>query len=537
MRINPFHIMGYTSVSQLAGVTFVAIGTLGMGPDERGLQQRLAKGFGSQGLQLAARLTQQIVLVPLLIAAWSERVYQDWIVLFAAANLVPMLELGTQAYFGNLLLDCWARGNRSGFRRTLHLSFGVQAIIVLAACTFAAAASLVLDWPNVFRIQVLPHREAVLAILLLAIGNLATVPQGLMTTIYRARGDFSRYVNITTLMIGLETSGMAAVVLLGGSPVATAAVYTTAIALTWILLVIDQHKRYPDLHHGLRLPSRAELGEIAGTAPFHFVNSATTIVVANGPILILQAVSPGAAIVAFSASRVVVGILRQLVHQMAHACGVEMARQRAQAELVALRLLFLQTGRMAGALFGLLGGALLVVGGPFFQIWMRGNVAFEPWLFAALLLNVFLVLPGQAPLTMLFYSNQPRPISLAYAGHTIGGLILVALLAPRFGATGAAVGMGVAECAMIGLWLARRGACLVGISFLPYLLTTLGIAILCFAVSFGVARVASLITVPHRFADLLIFGAIWLAMMTGPAFLLMKRWQRTWILRQIRGSA
>lgn len=485
-----------------------------------GLYGRLVRSFGAQGLQLAARIVQQIVLVPLLVSAWGKDIYSDWLVLFAAANFVTMLELGTQAYFGNLLLKSWSSGDREVFDRVLGNALVIQMAIVVLACVAAGLASLVIDWPIVLGVKALPPHAAVLAFALLSAGNLATIPQSVMSTIYRARGEFSRLVNMVTLLLVLETMGMAAAVLAGGSPVVTAAVYFAAIGLAWVLLIADQRRRYRDLRYGLRVPRRHELRHLSVTVPFYLVTSAAATAVSSGPIIVLQAFAPGASIIAFASSRLLVGILRQLTHQMAHASGVEMARQLVQRETEGLQRLFGQTGRLAGGIFGLFGGALIVAAGPFFAMWTRGSVPFEPWLFAALMVNVYLILPGQAALTLLYYSNRPRAVSVSATSHAVIGLVLAAVLAPRYGATGAALGLALVEGVLMGFWLARVGARSIGVSLAPYLGATYGVAAVSFTLSYAVSAVIAQLLPPHGLFGLAMFGLVWAAAVTGPAFFL-----------------
>ena len=485
-----------------------------------GLYGRLVRSFGAQGLQLAARVVQQIVLVPLLVSGWGKEIYSDWIVLFAAANFVTMLELGTQAYFGNLLLKSWSSGDRDVFDRVLGNALLIQVAIVVLACAAAGLVSLAVDWPIILGVRALPPHAALWAFVLLSAGNLATIPQSVMSTIYRARGEFSRLVNMVTMLIVFETMGMAAAVLAGGSPVTTAAVYCAAIGLAWILLIVDQRRRYRDLRYGLRMPRRRELRHLAVTVPFYLVTSAAATAVSNGPIIVLQAFAPGASIIAFASSRLLVGILRQLTHQMAHASGVEMARQHVQDETEELRRLFLQTGKLAGGIFGLFGGALIVAAGPFFSVWTRGNVPFEPWLFAALLANVYIILPGQAALTLLYYSNRPRAISVSATSHAVCGLALAAVLAPKYGAIGAALGLAIVEGILMGLWLARVGARLIGVSLGPYLAATYGIAALSFTLSYAVSAAIAQVLPPRGLLGLATFGLVWGAAVMGPAFFL-----------------
>lgn len=491
-----------------------------LGPNE--VYRRVIKGFGAQGAQLLIRTAQQIIFVPVLIGTWGQSVYEDWVVMFAAMGLVAILELGTQTYFGNQLLAHWAAGDKTGFNRIIGNAMGVYIIVTLVSAGLFVISFSLINWPLMVSTDALAPVSASLILFFLALGNVILIPLGMINSIYRARGEFIRFVNFGTLLLIIQILGQLGTLFVFKSPVAFAIAYAASTCLGCFILIADQKHRYPDIVYRISIPSVLELRELSSKAPLYLLNSAATSLIMHGPIIILDALSPlGGAAAAFATSRVLIGVLRQLIHQMAHSSGVEMAYQYAKNDVVALQSLYLHTGKMIGVVFGLFAGPLIIILEPFFRLWTRGEIIFDHWLFWILLGTVFLALPGQVAMMMFYYTNRPRPVAVAGGLHALLGLILCTSLSGRFGAVGAAVSMGVAEVVMYALYLPIASQASSRTSLLAFLTRTYGIALVSLAVSYITARLVAAVITLNDYVGLVMFGAVWSLMAIVPALLLL----------------
>ena len=52
--------------------------------------------------------------------------------------------------------------------------------------------------------------------------------------------------------------------------------------------------------------------------------------------------------------------------------------------------------------------------------------------------------PGQAGMLFLNFTNRPGPLTVAWLGHAVGGVVLCLVLIPAFGVIGAAVALVIA---------------------------------------------------------------------------------------------
>jgi hypothetical protein len=145
--------------------------------DRRGLRRRLALGYGAQGLFLAVRVLEQIVLVPVFLAAWGTELYRDWLVLYASAGFLPLLDLGMTFYFRNALRAAWARGDRAGFERLLQVRLGLYAGLLLVVAPLAVGAGSVLVAQGAIDLHAIAPHDASAVFALLAAASLLLLVQ------------------------------------------------------------------------------------------------------------------------------------------------------------------------------------------------------------------------------------------------------------------------------------------------------------------------------------------------------------------------
>jgi O-antigen/teichoic acid export membrane protein len=489
----------------------------------RSLERRLISGFSAQGLSFGARIFEQILLVPLFISAWGTALYQDWLLLFAAAGFLALADVGMQTYFGNLMVQAWARSDPNGCNHVIALALGAYTIVCGLTFVLATAVFLAVDWPDRLNITMLPHDEARWTLAWLGLSFLCLVPRGITTQIYRARGDFGRAINLTTLLVVARAGAIALTLALGAPPRVVALVdVLIVLVIGWGLVLFDQKWRYSDLRYGLRLPDRNETSDLIDKTRWYFLPQLSAILLLHAPVLIIGLLVPvPGAVVAFTVARTLTGVLRQIPLRLSDVTGVEMASYHAQDEPALMRRLYMHTGRLAGGVSGLLAGLILALGEPLITIWTRGAVAYDPWLIAFFVLPMFLTAPANTSVVALHYTNQPGPIAFARSAHTVLGLALGALLVPRFASPGAAAGLAVGEILALGGYLTFVATRRLGIDVGTYLRSSLSGATLMLLISYGSAALGGAWIEPRGARELLLLGLLWAAVILLPTLVLM----------------
>lgn len=502
----------------------------------KGTRGRLARTLVAQTLGLGGKLLQQVLLVPLFIAAWGVAAYQDWLILFAAATLFSMFDFGLQIYFGNRLTVAWLEGGPAALDRTIAIAMGLYAAILPPVFAAVLVAAYGTDELEAVGIRVLPVGDAASVFVLLVAGTLAALPLGVVGSVYRARGRFDRGVNFFNLLLVVQTLVMAVALLTRQSPIFVAAAMAATVLGAWLVLWIDLRQNYSEFRLALAWPTLAEIRGAAGNSGSFTAIQAMQAITLSGTVMLLGYLDPATgAVVAFSVERTLAGVLRLTIQQVSLAFGAEMSRQFVHGDSEPLRFLYRNTGRLGAAAGGILGGLVLALAEPVIRVWTHGAVTYDPALLMALIAAVLLGAPAQPALVLFVLTNRPR--SVAWAAFTQASIILVLSvpLIPMIGPLGIGLAWAIAEFLTHGVYLSRVASATIGLQFGRYLARTLGVALVSLAVSYGVAWPIVRALAPGDLAAIGVATIGWGAVMLPIALAaLVTPEQRRWLLEKLR---
>lgn len=499
-----------------------------------GVKRRLFWSFGAQSVAILLRIVQQIVLVPILIKAWGTALYADWITISSAVALLSMLDLGMQIYFGNAMLIAWSRQDITAYRRYLGTAFALYSVVLTAVAATLIATTLLLSWPTFLGTRALSPQSALWTTGLLAISTLSLIPFGVVTAVYRARGDYGRGGVWAIMVEAGRGIGLCVVAVLGGTPVACACLYLVAGLIFWIVVLFDQRRLYGEFSLCIHFPAAHELREAIAGSALYVATGVSAPIILNGPVLLLGALAASSdAVAAFSVSRTFTGFLRQVVNQLCHPIGAELARQQAVGDMPKFGQLLLSAARMVAGSAGLLAGFTVVAAGPFIHIWTAGKITYDPWLIGAFVSTIVLTAPAQVALMLFLYNNKPRVLVATYCAFAAGTLLFCALFIGSYAAAGAAAGAGLAEFLSIGLLLPRAAAAIAITPVVVYLSRSYVVAGLAFCMSYVVAEGLENLIVPRSLGLLSFFGVAWAVATAVPSFfLLLASRERRWAVHQ-----
>lgn len=497
-----------------------------------GIRRRLAIGFGSQAVAVLLRVTQQLLVVPILIWGWGVNLYADWIIIFAATSFLTMLDLGLQTYFGNALLIAVSRREFARYHRLMATGLFLYLSIVVIAVVALAGVSAAVSWPTLFATRVMSTQVAISTAAILVASRLLDLPMGLVATVYRAHGDYTRGAVVHIIAEALRGFGICAVVFLGGTPIAAALVYLSITILFGITIFVDKSAYYGEGLTGLATPTRAEIRQAIMRSAFYFLSTVTVPVVVNAPILLLGYLSnsPGA-VIAYTVSRTLTGFMRQITSQFCHPIGIELAYKSAAGDQAGQQRVFSAAGRMVAGFSGLLGGFTLVAAHPFLEIWTHGKVEFDPWVIGAFIAAIILTAPAQVAGTLYMYNNKPTALAFAQMTNAVGAIGLCFALIGRFGVAGAAMATGGAEFVSVGLILPYFAAKDLLFSPIRYLIRAYTAASGAFILSYAIAWVGNAALAVSGLIQLSELAMFWVSAITLPSFfLLLNTQERAWLL-------
>jgi O-antigen/teichoic acid export membrane protein len=407
--------------------------------------RRLSDGWSANLLQMALGIAQQVVLVPVFLHYWSNDVLAAWLVIFAAGNLVPVVDCGLQFRAINRFLAF--KSSIDSDRRTGQFYSELRRIYLGLAVTLATVTLIV--------VHVLPPSAMLgfgsiaqfdLAFVAMIVGTLLTLPANLAAALYRARGLYGRAVWLVNLGMLGALLGQLAAVTVTQSLLCVTIIYVAAQMLAAAYLMSDVPRLFPFLC-GVRGTGswRWIAGQFGEALPFA-VASAADLALLNLPVLLLSAlVSDRVAVAQWGLTRVVAGLVRALCVQTTLPLAAELGHDYAVGDRQRLQGLYARGSVLVALLASVVVSGLLPFWQDFFALWTHGTIPYDRSLTFVLLIGTAAMAPSILAVGYANYSNRGQLLLRTKALQLVLFLVLSAILIPLVGLLGAAIAVVASE--------------------------------------------------------------------------------------------
>ena len=402
--------------------------------------RRLFAGWSANLFQMVLGVTQQVALIPVFLHFWTSDVLAAWLSIYSAGNLILMADAGLQSRSINRFLafksgaDCDGR-TAQFYAAMLRIYFGLAGLLAVVLL----AVAWLLPPSAAFGFQATSQFDA--AFMVMTIGMLLTLPNNLVSGLYRARGLYGRAVKIQSwAMLVSQLGQLVAIVTTGSLLAVTLAYAATQLAISVYFLAIDAPRLFPFLRGARGKQSWPwVIGQFRVAAPFAVAN-VTELALLNLPVLLVSAfVSDRVAVAQWGLTRVVAGLLRALCIQTTLPLAAELGHDYALGLKEQLRYLYARGSLFVTLLASLVVSGLLAFWPDFFALWTRGVIPYDPVLTVTLLLGTSVIAPSILALTYANYSNRGELLARMKGLQLAVFLILSVLLIPRMGPLGAAI--------------------------------------------------------------------------------------------------
>lgn len=402
--------------------------------------RRLFAGWSANLFQMILGVTQQVALVPVFLYFWTSESLAAWLVIYAVGNLVPIADSGLQFRAINRFLalksgvDCDGRTARFyAAMRWIYFGLAGFLVVLLLAWTRLLSPSAVLGF------QAISDFDA--AFVVMAAGMLLTLPSGLVSGLYRARGLYGRAVRLQNWALLAGQIGQLVAIAATGSLLAVAIAFAaTQVLVAIYLLMFDAPRMFPFLRGASAKPSWSWIaGQFRKAVPFA-VAGATELALLNLPLLMVSAlVSDRIAVAQWGLTRVVAGLLRTLCVSTTLPLAAELGHDYAVGLKDQLQGLYAR-----GSVFVTLQASIVVSGllpfwQDFFALWTHGAVPYDPLLATTLLIGTSVIAPSILALVYANYSNRGDLLVRTKGLQLAVFLVLSGLLIKPMGPLGAAI--------------------------------------------------------------------------------------------------
>ncbi|MDO9561758.1 MAG: hypothetical protein Q7J60_09070 [Bradyrhizobium sp.] len=405
-----------------------------------GRGRRLVKGWSANLFQLILGITQQVALIPVFLHFWTSDMLAAWLVIYAAGNLVMIADGGLQFRALNRFFSFKSSVDSDGrtahyYAAMLRVYFGFVGLII----ALALIATQLLRPSDVLGFRATPEFDT--SFIVMVVSALLTLPVGLASALYRARGFYSRVVWLQcAAMLIAQLGQLVAIVTIGSLLAVTVAYAATQLLIQIFIVAIDVRLLFPFLRGGRARQSwRWGVGQFRKAFPFGIAGG-TELALQNLPMLLVSAiVIDRVAVAQWGLTRVVAGLVRALCTQVTLPLAAELGHDHAVGAKERLRHLYARGSVFVTVLASIVIAGLLSFWPDFFALWTHGTIPYDPVLTMTLLIGTGVIAPSILALGLANYSNRGALLARTKGLQLAVFVILAIVLTPPMGPLGTAI--------------------------------------------------------------------------------------------------
>lgn len=421
------------------------------------VERRVGQGVGALALGTILGISAQFVVVPVALRVWGALKYGEWVVLTGIVTMLRVTDLGIQTYVVNRLAGAYARGERAAFHRELHSALLIQAATAGGALIALGALFSAVPVGASLGLVTIGGAGASVILYLLALELLLGVPMGTIAGVYRATGHLPRAAYIGAAQQAGFLVALIGLIALDANFVTVAAA-RVAIALVASAVVLwDVRRMLPWLRFGGRDGDwRLGAAMVLPGASFLLVLLADFVTL-QAPLIVLQRVSGGEAVSAFSTHRTLVHLAPAASALLTNAAWPELTAAHARGDREGFGRLYALVAKTNVAIVTAILVLLLPLILMAYPLWTGGTLAVAPVTLGLLMLRTVVWSSWNGPLTLLLAINRQHAAAFAVGASALAGAAGALVLVPHIGMAGAAAGLLIGDLA-VAAWLLPRWA-------------------------------------------------------------------------------
>ena len=430
--------------------------------------KRIAQAFIALAFGQGLAVVTNILLVPLYLHVWSTVAYGEWLVMSAAVSYLSSLDLGMQTYVVNRLTQAYATDRIEEYQTYQHTALAFYVALASIGSVLVIALAWLAPINQWLNITATDGTTVSLVVSLLGCQLLWSLPTSICFAVYRTTGDLAKaqwtdnFYRILTLCLTIGALAlypkMAVIVLAQLAP----------FVLVNLFVLRNIRRRFPSLTPGLRKRRLSLLPGIIQPSLFFGLIILAMAIGLQGSTLLVANLLGATAVAIFVTSRTLTNVVKQVVSLLNVAMWPDLTRLEALADQRRLRLAFHLMVALNTAGCVAVAACLWFEGTDLMNIWTGGKLAPDQTLLRLMLAYLVLQSPWLSASIFFLATNRHRGLSFSYLFANVGGLILAALLIPRFGILGVPIGLILAEIIACYHFVVRDACHLVDESYPQY---------------------------------------------------------------------
>jgi O-antigen/teichoic acid export membrane protein len=407
--------------------------------------ERLISGSLASWARIGVTIMSQVVLVPVYLTYWNVETYGIWIAILALANMLVNLDLGHQEF---LSFEFMRIGKENRLLLSQYLWSGIMIGITISLFQLVLMGVFLglelLPYLLGESDSMTPSILRTAGIVLLLQGTAWLIGTSITGLLFRVLAPFGHYPRMAWWnFFGAIICSVAPViaVMLGGDLLLTGIV----LACTSIGISIPIYFDLIRLLHKEKILFSPPSWKVGTKNFIHSLAIVVKISLDNirqqGVRIVLAPLSGATGLAAFSTMRTGANIALQGLNTITQPLMPDLMRFLQQRDQARSESAF---GTVWLVVVALLTPAIVVFQAiiePFFISWTRGQIPFDPWLFAILSLTVLVYAVVQPASTVVVGNNLLKPQLIISSITSLTVVIIMYMLVPKTGIIGAGIAL------------------------------------------------------------------------------------------------
>jgi O-antigen/teichoic acid export membrane protein len=405
--------------------------------------KRLVPSLGLSGIIYSVVTLGQIVSVPILLHAWGDRLYGEWLALTSLVASLNLFNAGVQTHVMNLLIGHHVRGEIEAGRRVLHSALRLYTLL----CGLALGVTLVLAFtPSLagfLNLRALPASH--LRLIVLMQGLLATyaILEGLLMSLLIVSKQMPRRLMYSLVERVVFVGAPALVAALGGAPLSVSLILAVGMMGIAFVQLADVRRRSP-FPPGLEAGSWRHAFSLLAPSLTFFAVTLSYQLLTTGIVIVISAGVGPAAVALYSTTLMLTNFVRSLLSQGLNVLWPEVTSDSAQG---AKNLFFWYrlSLKLMGTFVVAMAILLYTLGPEALAYWTRGRLEPDAALNALLVLYLLVHAPELVARTYGLATNRQSPIFKVELFTALLAILLSLSFIPSLGLRGAAWALALSQ--------------------------------------------------------------------------------------------
>jgi O-antigen/teichoic acid export membrane protein len=408
--------------------------------------RRVRTAFAAQGASRLARLAEQLLLVPLLLAGWGTETFGEWIALNSLGAVAAVASLGIGHAVSADIVMRHAEGDHAAASESFVTGLALLAVSTLVGLALTGLG-VWLFGTGVAAGDLIPPRDAPLILLMAAGAMLISFWIEPMVGVLSASVGAALPNIVGAAVKVVEIAAVALALALGASPLLIAAILLLSAVLNLAVDAVLVLRLAPWLSMRAGIGRAPVLRSWRAALGIWFAFLSFNLVALHAPRLIIAHAFGPAAVTVFTVLTTYTRTARSLAAMIGQSVQAEIGRAAASGQRALLaHLVASALGSSAGFAALLLIGALTVAP-VVVPVWTHGQVPLDWHLLGALAIVALAGSVFDTVLNATLPLHRVMPAALAYCAGLAVGLVAGTALLGTLGLPALAGGLLLAEIA------------------------------------------------------------------------------------------